>query len=95
MAFVMLAVAACWDLEQLSDSSDLSDLRAPPAPARGMAKESVASHLNLVQETSTAKVKIWDKSFSQAQVGAARMQLDRVVNDLGRRHPELLGEAAT
>ena len=89
------ACAVAFDMGELSDASDLSDLRTP-AGAQAVAPK---SDLSLVQEGAkqgaATTVKIWDKSFSQAAVGRARVQLDRVVDTLGRRHPELLGEAAT
>jgi hypothetical protein len=89
-----LESTTAFDMDELSDTADLSDLREPAGVPSVVAK----SDLSLVQEVAkqgaAATVKIWDKSFSQAAVGAAQVQLERVVDTLGRRHPELLGEAA-
>jgi hypothetical protein len=47
------------------------------------------------QGKAGAMVKIFDKTFSMSKVSAVKAQFRRVLHAVGKRHPELLGEAAT
>jgi len=89
-------VAQAWNTEMLdSGAESLSDLGAGPKEIGDLTLNLGEGVQAKAKESTSATVKIWDKSFSKSSVSMAQAKLGEVVERLGRRHPELLGEAAT
>ena len=93
------AVVVPSDISDLLEPSDISDISSVDImPVEPKSSPSVRE-MTLLEETAKegegAQVTIWDKSFSRAQVSIAQKRLQQILETLGRRRPEILGEAAT